>query len=187
MPNFWRTGAPRILKIQWFPLIFGHKSCFLGPTIFKIPQPNWYYSQYSGRPTLAKFSQPFHSINTLLKTHSSLDAIPEDQVTDPPSVFQPLVPPPVPVSKVATTSYNISFPTTLQPRDRFDQWRGYTNTVSNSSARFSSGTGSSCSSVCSVPESPGSLASPFHEAKASNPYDVSEYQPLNVIESKNFS
>ena len=27
MPNFWRTGAPRILKIQWFPLsilIFGH-------------------------------------------------------------------------------------------------------------------------------------------------------------------
>ena len=136
---------------------------------------------------LATFSQPFHSVNTLLIIHSSLDAIPEDQVTDPPSVFQPLVPPPVPVSKVATTSYNISFPTTLQPRDRFDMWRGYTNTVSNSSARFSSGTGSSCSSVCSVPESPGSLASPFHEAKASNPYDVSEYQPLNVIEGKNFS
>ena len=47
MPNFWRTGAPRILKIQWFPLsilISGQKSCFLGPTIFKIPQPNWYYS-----------------------------------------------------------------------------------------------------------------------------------------------
>ena len=32
--NFWRTGAPRILKIQWFPLsilIFGQKFCFLGP------------------------------------------------------------------------------------------------------------------------------------------------------------
>ena len=46
MPNFWRTGAPIILKIQWFPLsilIFGQKSCFLGPTIFKIPQPNWHY------------------------------------------------------------------------------------------------------------------------------------------------
>ena len=31
-----------ILKIQWFPLsilIFGRKSCFLGPIIFKIPQP----------------------------------------------------------------------------------------------------------------------------------------------------
>ena len=45
MPNFWRTGAPPILKIQWFPLsilIFGQNSCFLGPTIFKIPQPNWY-------------------------------------------------------------------------------------------------------------------------------------------------
>ena len=46
MPNFWWTGALHILKIQWFPLsllIFGQKSCFLGPTIFKIPQPNWYY------------------------------------------------------------------------------------------------------------------------------------------------
>jgi len=132
---------------------------------------------YGGMP----FSRPGAG-GTLHNFFNGLDAIPEDQVTDPPSVFQPLVPPPVPVSKVATTSYNISFPTTLQPRDRFDMWRGYTNTVSNSSARFSSGTGSSCSSVCSVPESPGSLASPFHEAKASNPYDVSEYQPLNVIE-----
>ena len=40
MPNFWRTGTPRILKIQWFPwkiLIFGQKSCFLWPTISKIP------------------------------------------------------------------------------------------------------------------------------------------------------
>ena len=46
MPNFWRTGAPRIFKIQWFPLsilIFGQQSCFWEPTIFKIPQPNWYY------------------------------------------------------------------------------------------------------------------------------------------------
>ena len=147
-----------------------------------------YYTESGRWWQHSHFSQPFDSVNTLLITHSSLDAIPEDQVTDPPSVFQPLVPPPVPMSKVATTSYNISFPTTLQPRDRFDTWRvgGYTNTVSNSSARFSSGTGSSCSSVCSVPESPGSLASPFHEAKASNPYDVSEYQPLNVIEGKYF-
>ena len=45
---------------------------------------------------------------------NGLDTIPEYQVTDPPSTFQPLVPPPVPVPKVATTSYNISFPTTLQ-------------------------------------------------------------------------
>ena len=45
MTNFWRTGAPGIFKIQWFPLsilIFGQKYCFLGPTIFKIPQPNWH-------------------------------------------------------------------------------------------------------------------------------------------------
>ena len=46
MPNFWQTGAPHIHKIQWFPLsilVFGQKSCFLGPTIYKIPQPNWHY------------------------------------------------------------------------------------------------------------------------------------------------
>ena len=41
VPNFWRIGAPCSLKKQWFPLsllIFGQKSCFLAPTIFKIPQ-----------------------------------------------------------------------------------------------------------------------------------------------------
>ena len=27
-------------------LILGQKSCILGPTIFKIPQPNWYYYLY---------------------------------------------------------------------------------------------------------------------------------------------
>ena len=56
MANFWCNGAPRILKIHRFTLnilIFGQKSCFLGPilvrpTIFKIPQPNWDYC----RPTL---------------------------------------------------------------------------------------------------------------------------------------
>ena len=33
-----------ILRIQRFPLsmsILGQKACILGPTIFKIPQPNW--------------------------------------------------------------------------------------------------------------------------------------------------
>ena len=30
-----------LLWVYWL-LIFGQKSCFLGPTIFKIPQPNWY-------------------------------------------------------------------------------------------------------------------------------------------------
>ena len=45
MSNFWWTVTPCILKILWFPLsilIFGQKSWCLGPTIFKIPQPNWY-------------------------------------------------------------------------------------------------------------------------------------------------
>ena len=49
MPNFWRTGAPSSLKIQRFPLsmlILGQKPCILGPTIFKIPQPNWHYCLY---------------------------------------------------------------------------------------------------------------------------------------------
>ena len=34
---------PHIFKIQRFPLsmsILGQKACILGPTIFKIPQPN---------------------------------------------------------------------------------------------------------------------------------------------------
>ena len=35
-----------IFEIQQFPLsmlILGQKPCFLGPTIFEIPRPNWYY------------------------------------------------------------------------------------------------------------------------------------------------
>ena len=28
-------------------LIFGQKACFLGPTIFEIPQPNWYYKLHA--------------------------------------------------------------------------------------------------------------------------------------------
>ena len=44
--TFWQTDAPRTFKIQWFPLsmsILGQKAYILGPTIFEIPQPNWYY------------------------------------------------------------------------------------------------------------------------------------------------
>jgi len=120
--------------------------------------------------------------------YNGLDTIPEYDVTHTPITFQPLVPPPVPVAKVATTTYNISFPRPLQLRDSFESWRGgqglYHPFQSNasSSARYSSGTGSSCSS--SVPHSPGSsVTSPFHDAKAANPVDVSEFHPLNVIES----
>ena len=28
-------------------LILGQKACFLGPTIFEIPQPNWYITIYT--------------------------------------------------------------------------------------------------------------------------------------------
>nr|APH81344.1 ChREBP2 [Paracyclopina nana] len=124
--------------------------------------------------------------------HNGLDTIPEYSVTDPPKVFQPLVPPPVP-KHATTTSYNISFPTTLQPRDKFDLWRGHCGlsqlqaSVANGS-RYSSGTGSSCSS--SMAQSPGSsVTSPFHDATVTSPLDVSEFQPLNVIEDsrKGFS
>ena len=69
----------------------------------------------------------------------------------------------VPMPKVATTSYNISFPTTLQPRDRFDLWRGHGGhlpplQIVGSSAKYSSGTGSSCSSQ----HSPGSSVTVRH-------------------------
>ena len=54
---------------------------------------------------------------------SGLEPIPEDEITEAPTIYQPLVPPAL--TKPVTSSYNISFPTTLQPRDRtFDMWRG---------------------------------------------------------------
>ena len=42
---FWQTVIHRPIFFKLFPLSFlilGQKTCFLGPTIFKIPQPNWY-------------------------------------------------------------------------------------------------------------------------------------------------
>ena len=45
-PNFWRTDILRRnlkKKILGGMLILCQKTFFLGPTIFKIPQPNWYY------------------------------------------------------------------------------------------------------------------------------------------------
>lgn len=116
---------------------------------------------------------------------TGLDPIPEYKETGPPATFQPLVPPPVPLP--ATTSYNICFPTTLQPRDRFDIWRGHGSTlplqlqIGTSGSRYSSGTGSSCSSADS------SLQSPFHEASNTSPWDLNDFQPLNVIEESSSS
>ena len=40
-----RPHAPPFQKIKWNPwnlVITLQKSCFLGPTIFEIPQPNWF-------------------------------------------------------------------------------------------------------------------------------------------------
>ena len=57
----------------------------------------------------------------------ALDTIPEHEMTEPPRTFQPLIPPPIVPRPPPATSYNISFPTTLQPRDRFDIWRNPNN------------------------------------------------------------
>ncbi len=93
------------------------------------------------------------TFRNLFTSNSALDPIPECKETDSPATFQPLVPPAIP--RPVTTSYNISFPTTLQPRDRFDVWRSSNLTpltINPGSSRYSSGTGSSCSSH----HSPGS-------------------------------
>jgi len=149
--------------------------------------------QEKSRANLNSSPQARPQNNTFRSFYNGLDPIPEYGITDSPKVFQPLVPPPVPPPKMATTtSYNISFPTTLQPRnDRFDLWRGQgglTAFGNTSSAKYSSDTtgssrGSSMGS--SIAHSPGgsSVTSPFHDALATNPIDVSEFQPLNVIES----
>ena len=45
MPNVWRTDIHRRNFLKKFPLgmlILGQKSCSLKPTIFEIPQLNWY-------------------------------------------------------------------------------------------------------------------------------------------------
>jgi hypothetical protein len=63
MPNFWQTGALRILKIQWFPLsilIFGQKTCFYDPPSLKFHNRTdinqhylqKYYSKIEERPGL---------------------------------------------------------------------------------------------------------------------------------------
>ena len=62
MPNFWRTISHRRIFLKKFPLnmlILGQKSCILGPTIFKIPQQNWYYSTYLGTYEIEAFNSPF--------------------------------------------------------------------------------------------------------------------------------
>ena len=51
--TFCRTVIQQPIFLKKFPLsmsILGQKSCFLGPTIFKNPQPNWYYLYTSFNP-----------------------------------------------------------------------------------------------------------------------------------------
>ena len=47
--TFWWTIIHRRIVLWQFSLsmlILGQKSCIIGPTIFKIPQPNWHYYIY---------------------------------------------------------------------------------------------------------------------------------------------
>ena len=47
--TFWRTVIHRRIVLKQFSLsmlILGQKSCILGTTTFKIPQPNWDYNTY---------------------------------------------------------------------------------------------------------------------------------------------
>ena len=50
-------------------LILGQKSCFLGPTIFEIPQPNWYYCS---RNSIQKQTYFFTWLQTEHETVSAL-------------------------------------------------------------------------------------------------------------------
>ena len=103
-------------------------------------------------------SDPMRPSGTFRSLATGLDPIPEDGVSNPPAVYQPLVPPPI--TKPVTTSYNISFPTTLQPRDRFDLWSA---AAAGSIGKPRCGVGTAGSSPegassSSVPPSPGSLS-----------------------------
>ena len=114
-------------------------------------------------PLGGRGSGPFRNLST------GLDPIPEDSVSNPPAIYQPLVPPMIPRPPV-TTSYNISFPTTLQPRDRIDFWTraGVTGGGGGTAGAAGGGSGGgqqhylvtsqTPSAGSSIPASPGSLS-----------------------------
>ena len=70
-PNFWQTVIHCTQKTQWFPLnllIFGQKSCFLGHTVFEIPQPKWHQI---GQLTVLSISKLFE-VPAPFRPHSIL-------------------------------------------------------------------------------------------------------------------
>ena len=83
----------------------------------KIPLNIWNHGAPLGMPAPAVLSNSYFTFftlqarpqnNTFRSFYNGLDPIPEYGITDSPKVFQPLVPPPVPPPKMATTtSYNI--------------------------------------------------------------------------------
>ena len=60
--TFWWTVSHRRIFLNRFPLsmlTLGQKSCILGPTIFKIPQPNWRYCRLVFRNVYVFYNASF--------------------------------------------------------------------------------------------------------------------------------
>lgn len=103
-------------------------------------------------------SEPIRANGQFRTLATGLEPIPEDDITDPPAIYQPLVPPMI--AKPATTSYNISFPTTLQPRDRYDFWtRAGLNLSGGNGPDAMLPASSPGGASSSIPPSPGSHSS----------------------------
>eukprot|EP00095_Tigriopus_kingsejongensis_P008103 maker-scaffold590_size129399-snap-gene-0.36 protein:Tk08103 transcript:maker-scaffold590_size129399-snap-gene-0.36-mRNA-1 annotation:"hypothetical protein CAPTEDRAFT_219042" len=146
----------------------------------------WRQTPPHPKPMIPQPQAKLRSMGTFraLGSGTGLEPIPEDSITEAPAIYQPLIPPPVP--KPATTSYNISFPTTLQHRpDRFDFWRS--STASGKCGSFANG-----SAPSPAYSSPGAASpnishspiscSPFHGALSNSNWDPSDLQPMNIIE-----
>ena len=54
-------------------LILGQKSCFLGPSIFKMPQRNWYYNVYIGPQSASRLSFYRENASEIFRLASQLE------------------------------------------------------------------------------------------------------------------
>ena len=71
--TFWRTIIHRRIVLKQFPLsmlILGQKAWILGPTIFKIPQPNWHECrQYKAYPHSTEEWNPYLTWILMMTNH----------------------------------------------------------------------------------------------------------------------
>ena len=64
--TFWWTVSHQQIFFEKNPfrmLILGQKSCFLGPTIFKIPQPKWRYYVHTNIQDITHESEFIRNLN----------------------------------------------------------------------------------------------------------------------------